>query len=91
MGVNEEGGGISGQAGGTSGHAGSRWCSLRSEGMVPPEIMPELGVPGMISCEPGAAAAKPRNASRNCSPVGSVGGSCIGKSAGGKELATAAH
>ncbi|GAB3903166.1 hypothetical protein GCM10027612_69310 [Microbispora bryophytorum subsp. camponoti] len=91
VGVKDEGGGTSGQAGGISGHAGSRWCSLRSVGTVPPEIMPELGVPGMISCAPGAAAAKPRNASRNCSPVGSVGGSCIGKSSGGNELATEAQ
>ncbi|GLW20815.1 hypothetical protein Mame01_08580 [Microbispora amethystogenes] len=91
MGVKEAGGGISGQAGGTSGQAGARWGSLRSEGTLPPEIMPELGVPGMISWEPGAAAVKSENAPRNCSPVGSVGGSCIGRSGGGKVLATEAQ
>ncbi|GLX00760.1 hypothetical protein Misp02_48460 [Microtetraspora sp. NBRC 16547] len=82
--MKEEAAGTSGQAGETSGHAGVRCGSLCSEGMVPPEIMPELGAPGMISCEPGGAARKPENAPRNCSPVGSVGGSCIGRSDCGK-------
>ncbi|GAA0365057.1 hypothetical protein GCM10009530_13510 [Microbispora corallina] len=78
----------SGHAGGTSGHAGARWGSLWSEGTEPPEIMPGFWVPGMISWDVGGAAAKPENAPRNCSPVGSVGGSCIGRSAGGNVLAT---
>lgn len=83
-GVNGEAAGTSGQAGGTSGQAGARCGSLCSEGMVPPEIMPGFGMPGMISCTPGGTAAKPENAPRNCSPVGSVGGSCIGRSVCGK-------
>ncbi|GII54800.1 hypothetical protein Pth03_31890 [Planotetraspora thailandica] len=78
--------GTSGQPGGISGHDASRGSS-RSEGMRPPEIMPGLWVLGMFSCGVGVAAAKPENAPRNCSPVGSVGGSCMGRS--GKGFATA--
>ncbi|GIH70162.1 hypothetical protein Mth01_24150 [Sphaerimonospora thailandensis] len=68
---------------GISGHAGARCGSLWSGGMLPPAIMPGLGVPGMVSCDEGGVAGKPENAPRNCSPEGSVGGSCIGRPDGG--------
>ncbi|GII27700.1 hypothetical protein Pmi06nite_11420 [Planotetraspora mira] len=79
--------GTSGHAGGISGQAFDRCGSLRSEGTLPPEFMPGLGVPGMFSCAVGGAAAKLENAPRNCSPVGSVGGSCMGRSGNGSATA----
>jgi hypothetical protein len=79
--------GTSGHAGGISGQAFDRCGSLRSEGTLPPEFMPGLGVPGMFSCAVGVAAAKLENAPRNCSPVGSVGGSCMGRSGNGSATA----
>ena len=47
---------------------------------VPFAVMPGLGVVGMISCTPGGSAGKRENVPPNCCPVGSVGGSCIGRS-----------
>ncbi|GAA3808188.1 hypothetical protein GCM10022226_30350 [Sphaerisporangium flaviroseum] len=76
------GGGISGHAGGFSGHAGGRVGWLVCSGAIagePPDIMPGLGVLGMISCEAGVSAGESEKAPRNCRPVGSVGGSCIGR------------
>ncbi|GAA4567736.1 hypothetical protein GCM10023193_47510 [Planotetraspora kaengkrachanensis] len=83
----EDGPGTSGHAGGTSGQEFDRCGSLRSEGTLPPEFMPGLGVPGMFSCPVGGAAAKLENAPRNCSPEGSVGGSCMGRSGNGSATA----
>ncbi|GAA3470103.1 hypothetical protein GCM10018965_046560 [Nonomuraea roseola] len=71
--------GASGHDVGTSGQDGGKGDAPEFSvaiAAVPPEVMSGLDAPGMISCDAGGSAAKREK------PVGSVGGSCMGRSSG---------